>query len=213
MRPLYRRQRAYFNRAYVAEEHGWPKEGTTPHVVKLLKRLGPGRGRTALDLGCGEGRHSILLAGKGYTVTGLDYEPLALKAARAAARRARTRARFVQGDALALRFPKESFDLVLDYGCFHHVLKRDWPLYRKNLVRILRPGGHLLISVFSTKFRHFPGERRTRPWLVHRGHYDHFFTSRTLRDALHRSFDIVGLIEEHEGLNGFLHGLMRVKHA
>ena len=212
-RPLYRRQRAYFNRAYVAGEHGWPKEGVTPHVVELLKRLGPGRGRTALDLGCGEGRHTILLAKKGYDVTALDYEPLALKAARAAVRRAGSRARFVTGNALALRIPPGTFDLVLDYGCFHHVLKRDWPHYRRNLARVLRSGGHLLLSVFSMKFRHFRGERRTRPWLVHRGHYDHFFTSRTLRDAFRRSFDIVGLIEEHEGLNGFLHGLMRVKHA
>ena len=59
MRPLYRRQRAYFNRAYVAGEHGWPKEGVTPHVVNLLKRLGPGCGKPALDLGCGERARKI----------------------------------------------------------------------------------------------------------------------------------------------------------
>lgn len=213
MKPLYRRQQEYFKKAYVAGKHGWPKEGVTPQVVEHLRRLGPARGRAALDLGCGEGRHTILLSKRGYAVTALDYEPLALREARTAVRRAGARARFVRGDALALRFRPGTFDLVLDYGCFHHVLKRDWPVYRRNLERILRPGGHLLLSVFSMKFRHHPGERRTRPWLVHRGHYDHFFTRRTLRDALRGSFDILDVIEEHEGLNGFLHGLMRVRHG
>lgn len=208
---IYARQRKFFRKAYETGEHGWPATGATPQVERLVKRLGAGRGRRALDLGCGEGRHTILLALRGWSVTALDMEPLALSKARSAARRAGIQAEFMQGDALDLRYPDGRFDLVLDYGCFHHVVSRDWPRYRRGIARILRPGGHLVLSVFSMKFRHYEGERRTRPWIVHRNHYDHFFSPAALRRALGQSFDISALIEEHEGLNGFHHGLLRAR--
>lgn len=207
-RPIYRRQAEYFRRAYATGVHGWPSEKPTPHVAALVSSLGPGRGRPALDLGCGEGRHTILLARRGWAVTALDLEPLALQKARQAARRAGVRARFVLGNALDLPFPEASFELVLDYGCFHHILKRDWPLYRRHVARVLAPGGRLILSVFSTRFRHHPQERRTRPWLVHRNHYDRFFTSRSLRRALEPEFALLRLLEEREGLNGFWHALL-----
>jgi SAM-dependent methyltransferase len=178
-------------------------------VARHVKALGPGRGRRALDLGCGEGRHTILLARSGYAVTALDLEPLALRKARAAVRAAGVRATFAVGNALDLKFADGRFDLVLDYGCFHHVVRRDWARYRREVARVLAPGGHLLLSVFSTKFRHHPDERRTRNWTVHRNHYDHFFTPAEIRRAFRDSFDTRAILEEHEGLNGFYHCLLR----
>jgi SAM-dependent methyltransferase len=210
---IYEKQRRFFRKAYETGDHGWPAEGPTPQVAALVGRLGSGRGRRALDLGCGEGRHTIHLARRGWAVTALDLEPLALAKARAAVRRAGVRAAFERGDALDLRFADGAFDLVVDYGCFHHVVTRDWPRYRREVRRVLAPGGHLALSVFSTKFRHHPRERRTRNWIVHRDHYDHFFTPAEIRGAFRESFDIRALVEEHEGLNGFYHVLLRVRDA
>lgn len=210
MSSLYARQARFFREAYETGRHGWPAEGATPQVAALLRGLGAGRGRRALDLGCGEGRHTILLARRGWAVTAADLEPGALAKAKAACRAAGARARFERSDALALP-ASGAFDLVLDYGVFHHVLKRDWPRYRRSVAGALRPGGHLLLSVFSTKFRHHPGERRTRNWLTHRGHYDRFFTLAELREAMAEVFDMAAHLEEHEGLNGFHHCLLRSK--
>ncbi len=209
MPEIYAKQRKFFRKAYESGEHGWPEVGPTPHVARLLKSLGSGRGKAALDLGCGEGRHTILMARQGYAVTALDLEPLALQKARGYIRRAGLRADFVVGNALDLKFGDASFDLVLDYGCFHHVVTRDWARYRREIARVLRPGGHLLLSVFSTKFKHHADERRTRNWLVHRNHYDHFFTPPEIRGAFGPTFQVRRILEELQGLNGFYHALLR----
>jgi SAM-dependent methyltransferase len=140
---------------------------------------------------------------------GGDNEPLALSRAPGFARRAGVRARFLRGDALDLRFAPDSFDLVLDYGCLHHIARGDWPRYLREVTRVLRPGGHLILVVFSTKYRHHAGERRSRNWLVHRNHYDHFFAPREIRETFSPLFDVRRIVEEHEGLRGFLYALMR----
>ncbi len=209
MRKIYKKQGRFFREAYETGQHGWPVQGPTPYVERLVRRIGSARGRTALDLGCGEGRHTILLARLGYAVTALDLEPLALAKARAFARKAGVRARFIKGDALSLRLPSASFDLVLDYGCFHHLIPSDWPRYLHEITRVLKPRGHLVLSVFSTKFRHHPKERRKRKWIFHHNHYDRFFTPTDLRKAFRGSFEFRALLEEHEGLNGFHHALLR----
>ena len=209
MPEIYRKQRTYFRKAYQTGKHGWPETGPTPKVVRLVEKLGAGHGKRALDLGCGEGRHTILLARQGYDVAALDLEPLALQRAQIHLRHAGLRADLVVGNALDLRYPPGAFDLVLDYGCFHHVVTRDWPRYRREIVKVLKPGGHLLLSVFSRKFRHYPEERRTRNWLVHRNHYDHFFSPGEIRDAFAPPFSVRASLEELEGLNGFHHVLLR----
>ena len=65
------------------------------------------------DIGCGTGSLSVLLAVEGYAVTGLDFAPAMVRAARAKARAAGVSARFVLSDAAAPTLPPGSFDVVL----------------------------------------------------------------------------------------------------
>jgi ubiquinone/menaquinone biosynthesis C-methylase UbiE len=65
------------------------------------------------DIGCGTGSLSVLLAAEGYAVTGLDFAPAMVRAARAKARAADVTARFVLSDAAAPTLPPGSFDVVL----------------------------------------------------------------------------------------------------
>jgi SAM-dependent methyltransferase len=76
-----------------------------PTVVSEVERLKPGR---ALDLGCGQGRHGVWLAERGWQVTGVDFSDVALGVARAAA----PDARWVQADLREYE-PDETYDLVL----------------------------------------------------------------------------------------------------
>jgi len=66
----------------------------------------------ALEVGCGEGRVTRDLRGRGYEVTGLDVAPTLVEAARDAD----PSGTYVVGDAAALPFDDASFDLVVSYN-------------------------------------------------------------------------------------------------
>jgi SAM-dependent methyltransferase len=210
---LYARQADYFRRAYTTGEHGWPVEGPDPFLVRFVTRL-PRRvpaGR-ALDVGCGEGRHTYFVAEHGYRAIGIDYQPLALRRARrlsAQHPRARGRVQFRRANVFSLHFPPASFDLVIDYGCLHHVRRRDTPRYVNQVLPLLKPGGHFLLSCFSTAFRHHAGERRRRNWLVHRGHYDRFFRRGDFAAIFGGDCRILAVSEARNGLHSFYHVAMR----
>jgi ubiquinone/menaquinone biosynthesis C-methylase UbiE len=97
----------------------------------------------ALDVGCGTGFLSLELAGRGHRVTGIDFAPQMLAEAQRKAAAQGLAVRFEEGDAEALRFSDESFDLVIT----RHVL---WTLPHPEAaidewIRVLRPGGRLAI--------------------------------------------------------------------
>ena len=211
---IYTRQREYFQQAYARGEHGWPVEGPSEPVVRFMRTLERGRaGARVLDLGCGEGRHTLLFAENGCFTVGLDYQPLAIARAREIARRRGIGSgfHFLVADLFHLPFREGAFDVVLDYGCLHHVKKSDADRYLKSVLPVMKPGAHFLLSCFSTRFRHYPGERRTRDWLVHRGHYDRFFRKSDIRALFGRDFDIQSVEEERQELYAFFHVRMQRK--
>jgi ubiquinone/menaquinone biosynthesis C-methylase UbiE len=108
----------------------------------LLAELPPAPAAIA-DLGCGTGTLSVLLAAEGYAVTGLDFAPEMIRAARAKARAAGLSARFELSDAAAPTLPAGSFDVVLA----RHVL---WAMpdvsgALEAWLRLLVPGGRLVL--------------------------------------------------------------------
>jgi ubiquinone/menaquinone biosynthesis C-methylase UbiE len=108
----------------------------------LLEHLPPAPAAVA-DIGCGTGTLAVLLAAEGYAVTGLDFAPAMIRAARAKARTAGVRCRFVLSDAAVPLLPDHSFDVVLA----RHIL---WAMPNPRQVlaawtRLLLPGGVLVL--------------------------------------------------------------------
>jgi len=52
--------------------------GPRPLLLRACELLGPGAGRVAVDLGCGSGADVLALAGRGWAVTAVDRDPVAL---------------------------------------------------------------------------------------------------------------------------------------
>jgi SAM-dependent methyltransferase len=105
-------------------------------------------GARVLEIGCGPGHLSIMLARRhGLDVTGLDLDPAMVERARANAdRSASDRSRgpaFVLGDVALLSFPDESFDLVVSTLSMHHWADPSAGL--AEIARVLRPGGRSLV--------------------------------------------------------------------
>lgn len=211
---IYPSQKMYFEEAYRTGEHGWPVEGPSLPVSRFVARFKKERsaGRV-LDIGCGEGRHSVLFAREGYRTIGLDYQPLALERARRISGNGSAGAnlRFMLGDVFHLPFRPGTFDVVLDYGCLHHIRRRDTHTYLENVGPVLKPRGYFLLSCFSTRFKHHPEEKRKRDWMVHNGHYDRFFRKGDFKSIFGRDFEVLNVEEERQSIYAFFHVLMRKK--
>jgi SAM-dependent methyltransferase len=201
--------RTYFRNAYQTGAHGWAVDAPSAYAIDFLKdvsRLIPG-GRL-LDIGCGEGRHSLAAAAMGFRVTAIDYEPLALRRARRFAKGKNINGvLFRNASVFKLPFRNSWFDVILDYGCLHHQRKSDWASYRAGILRVLKPTGFYILSVFSPRFRFF--HQSTKQWHIARGAYRRCFTKKDFAELLGRNFEIVKIAEERGDNGGFWHLLMK----
>jgi 2-polyprenyl-3-methyl-5-hydroxy-6-metoxy-1,4-benzoquinol methylase len=117
-------------------------------------RLGAHAGDRVLDLGCGFGRHSYALARSGVHVVALDagreevtgtQQMLGAMALEHEFDPAVTLATAVRGDAHRLPFPDATFDHIICSEVLEHI--PDDVTVLRDIVRVLRPGGTLAVTV------------------------------------------------------------------
>jgi SAM-dependent methyltransferase len=114
----------------------------TPAFMAMLPEVSK---LTGLDIGCGEGHNTRLLARAGARMIGLDIAPQFLKHARQTELADPCGIQYTQGSGLALPFPNRSFDFVTAFMSL-----MDMPDIARVLAeahRVLRPGGFLQFSI------------------------------------------------------------------
>ena len=119
----------------------------------IAKDLGA---RRVLDVGCGTGTFAVLLADRGFDVTGVDPALASLDVARA--KPGGDRVRWVHGDVASL--PQMQVDLATMTGNVAQAIveRADWEATLRGVYDALRPGGYL---VFETRD---PAYQAWREW-------------------------------------------------
>jgi ubiquinone/menaquinone biosynthesis C-methylase UbiE len=125
-------------------------------------------GMRALDLGCGTGSTSVLLAQRHPDVEliGVDPDPKALARARAKAERAGVRIRFERGFGDAIPCADASIDRVVSSLMVHHLTQDEKRRTFADVARVLRPGGSFHVLDFGPPISALD---RALTWLVHHG--------------------------------------------
>lgn len=105
----------------------------------LVRPLAAG---TALDVACGEGRNSLWLEQQGWTVTGVDFSPVAIAKAEDWAKRINADVTFVNAD-LEIWTPDSSFNLIIEF--YLHVPSDVRTRIHHRIAPFLAPGGSYVV--------------------------------------------------------------------
>lgn len=118
---------------------------------------------SVLDVGCGTGRNSLLLAALGNPVLGIDIAAAAIERATAASVELGVPARFLVMDAFHLAELERTFDTIIDIGLFHTLQPFDRVAYAASLRTAIAPDGRCFVLAWSERndFGYGP-ERVTR---------------------------------------------------
>jgi D-alanine-D-alanine ligase len=144
--------------------------GLTRREIDLFLELLPlAKNAQILDVCCGQGRHSLELAQRGFVnLTGVDRSAFLLQKARFRAQAAGLSVQFHDGDARAIPLADASFDAALvlgnSFGYFESASDDEAML--RDIHRVLRPGGKILLDVSDGSHvrKHF--EPRSWEWIA-----------------------------------------------
>jgi ubiquinone/menaquinone biosynthesis C-methylase UbiE len=143
--------RATYDR--IASHFSQTREYPWPEVESFLEDVSVD---AALDVGCGNGRHTELLAERATRAVGVDVSRGLIEEARARATDRAFDAAFVQGDASALPFRDAGFEVAIYVATLHHLRPRERRVRSLDeLARVLESGGRGLVSVWSTEHERF----------------------------------------------------------
>lgn len=151
-----------------------------------------------VDLGCGAGRHSILLANAGFDIIGIDISKSALRLARQWAQKEKTeKIAFVRATMTNIPLIDNCTDAVISVSVIHHAIKKEIVTTVNEVHRILRKNGKFLANIASVEDpRHGTGRMLEKNTFSMLESYEqknfeelhHFFT-RTEATSLLRHFN------------------------
>lgn len=141
---------------------------TEREVDLLVQSAGLERNDRILDLCCGQGRHCLELARRGFhNVTGLDRSRYLIRLARKRARESGLNVAFHEGDARRFRFPERSFHCVAvmgnSFGYFE--IEQDDMAVLESVKRVLAPGGILALDLVDGEWMSRNFDARSWEWI------------------------------------------------
>jgi D-alanine-D-alanine ligase len=144
------------------------KQITSNEVELFTSILNTPKDSAILDLACGQGRHSIEMAKRGFTnITGLDRSHYLIRKAKSVMQQEGLKIGFKEGDARKLPFTADNFDVVMilgnSFGYFES--NEDDIMILKEVFRVLKPGGTFLIDVADGSYLREHFQPRSWEWI------------------------------------------------
>jgi demethylmenaquinone methyltransferase/2-methoxy-6-polyprenyl-1,4-benzoquinol methylase len=118
-----------------------------------VKLCPPEKGLRVLEVGCGTGTNLLPFLGAGCQVFGLDLSPAMIARAKW---KLDGRADLRVGDAASMPYAENRFDLIVAMFTLHEMPARIRPLVLREMVRVLKPEGRLLLIDYRTGPLRFP---------------------------------------------------------
>jgi SAM-dependent methyltransferase len=120
-----------------------------PDARVFYEQLDIPAGSQMLDVACGSGQLALLAARDGVSITGVDIAPNLVDRAQARAGAEGLAARFIEGDAEALPFDDDSFDVVT--SLFGAMFAPRPELVAHELLRVCSPGGVIAMGNWTAE--------------------------------------------------------------
>ena len=117
-----------------------------PHILDHLSRIDL-NGKEVLEIGTGVGTDARQMIGKGARYTGINIDEGSTAATATALRVFSLPGTVRVGDATALDFADDTFDVVYSFGVLHHI--PDAAKAIAEIDRVLKPGGALLVMLYN----------------------------------------------------------------
>ena len=128
------------------------KTTTIKSTVKWILDHSDLRNLNILDLGCGPGLYSEILAKEGHKVTGVDFSSHSIKHAKEEAEKKNLDITYIKANYLDLDLEENSFDLViLIYTDFGVLLPSERNQLLKIIKKVLKPNGIFIFDVLNDK--------------------------------------------------------------
>jgi tellurite methyltransferase len=105
-------------------------------------------GASVLDLGCGEGRNALFLAGHGFQVTAVDISAAGIKKLHHFAHQNGLSIATDVQDMRHYAF-EQSYDLIVAHGSLHLIEREDWTRLIPDIKAHTNVGGYNVIAVFT----------------------------------------------------------------
>ncbi|HVE57731.1 MAG TPA: class I SAM-dependent methyltransferase [Pyrinomonadaceae bacterium] len=102
-----------------------------------------------LELGCGSGRNSNYLAGKGFEVEAVDFSETAIKIAGENSLKTSNAAKYYCQSIFDFDYSGKSYDFIYDSGCFHHIAPHRRPDFLSIILQALKPDGIFAMVCFA----------------------------------------------------------------
>lgn len=169
-------------------------------------------GKRVLDVGCGSGLATQVLAEAGADVTAVDLTDWAVATTTMRLAAFGLDGEVVQADAEELPFANESFDVVFSWGVI--MMSTDMERALRELVRVLRPGGQLILMLYNRHSLFYPVYKLMARFLplfrrfgfqfegARAGEREGLIVRHLTRDEARRLVEREGIVDVRTGLYG-----------